>query len=99
MQIWAEPKKSALPICNYSQILYRFLTFTQNLKRSRVDNNIIYKINHIPIFIFKTLFLYFLSIYYVKTKPPKYIKRQPDSNNTILPVGLKRNNSLNSTLK
>ena len=34
MQIWAEPKKSALPICNYSQILYRFLTFTQNLKRS-----------------------------------------------------------------
>ena len=34
MQIWAEPAKSALPICNYSQILYRFLTFTQNLKRS-----------------------------------------------------------------
>ena len=26
--------KSALPICNYSQILYQFLTFTQNLKRS-----------------------------------------------------------------
>ena len=36
MQIWAEPAKSALPICNYSQILYRFLTFTQNLKRSRI---------------------------------------------------------------
>ena len=35
MQIWAEPRKSALPICNYSQILYQFLTFTQNLKRSR----------------------------------------------------------------
>ena len=35
MQIWAEPGKSALPICNYSQILYQFLTFTQNLKRSR----------------------------------------------------------------
>ena len=35
MQIWAEPEKSALPICNYSQILYQFLTFTQNLKRSR----------------------------------------------------------------
>ena len=36
MQIWAEPKKSALPICNYSQILYQFLTFTQKLKRSRI---------------------------------------------------------------
>ena len=34
MQIWAETGKSALPICNYSQILYQFLTFTQNLKRS-----------------------------------------------------------------
>ena len=31
MQIWAESGKSALPIYNYSQILYRFLTFTQNL--------------------------------------------------------------------
>ena len=31
----AESGKSALPICNYSQILYQFLTFTQNLKRSR----------------------------------------------------------------
>ena len=38
MQIWAEPRKSALPICNYSQILYQFLTFTQNLKRSQKDN-------------------------------------------------------------
>ena len=37
MQIWAEPEKAALPICNYSQILYQFLTFTQNLKRSRND--------------------------------------------------------------
>lgn len=36
MQIRAEPRKSALPICNYSQILYQFLTFTQNLKRSQV---------------------------------------------------------------
>lgn len=35
MQIWAEFGKSALPICNYSQILYQFLTFTQNLKRSQ----------------------------------------------------------------
>ena len=34
MQIWAESGKSALPICNYSQILYQFLMFTQNLKRS-----------------------------------------------------------------
>ncbi len=25
MQIWAESEKSALPICNYSQILYQFL--------------------------------------------------------------------------
>ena len=40
------------------------------------------------------LFMYFGGL--VLTK---YIKRQPDSNNTILPVGLKRNNSLNSTLK
>ena len=30
----AESGKSALPICNHSQILYQFLTFTQNLKRS-----------------------------------------------------------------
>ena len=35
MQIWAESGKSALPICIYSQILYQFLTFTQNLKRSQ----------------------------------------------------------------
>ena len=47
MQIWAESGKSALPICNYSQILYQFLTFTQNLKRSpdkftwQMDNNLI----------------------------------------------------------
>ena len=37
MQIWAESGKSALPICNYSQILYRFLAFTQNLKRSLLE--------------------------------------------------------------
>ena len=35
MQIWAESGKSAPPICNYSQILYQFLAFTQNLKRSQ----------------------------------------------------------------
>ena len=34
MQIWAETGKPALPIRNYSQILYQFLTFTQNLKQS-----------------------------------------------------------------
>ena len=39
MQIWAESGKSALPICNYSQILYQFLTFTQNLKRSQMDSD------------------------------------------------------------
>ena len=43
MQIWAESGKSALPICNYSQILYQFLTFTQNLKRSqRYKRNIMF---------------------------------------------------------
>ena len=31
MQMWAEPRKSALPIRNNSQILYQFLMFTQNL--------------------------------------------------------------------
>ena len=40
MQIWAESGKSALPICNYSQILYQFLTFTQNLKRSRKKSSV-----------------------------------------------------------
>ena len=41
MQIWAEPEKAALPICNYSQILYQFLTFTQNLKRSLIKQCLI----------------------------------------------------------
>ena len=36
MQIWAETGKSALPIRNYSQILYQFFMFTQNLKRSHL---------------------------------------------------------------
>ena len=44
MQIWAESGKSALPICNYSQILYQFLTFTQNLKRSRKVHEYSYKL-------------------------------------------------------
>ena len=42
MQIWAESGKSALPICNYSQILYQFLTFTQNLKRSQYNVSSLY---------------------------------------------------------
>lgn len=41
MQIWAESGKSALPICNYSQILYQFLTFTQNLKRSQSNSSLV----------------------------------------------------------
>ena len=49
MQIWAESGKSALPICNYSQILYQFLTFTQNLKRSLSDCNFSFKISFIYI--------------------------------------------------
>ena len=47
MQIWAESRKSALPICNYSQILYQFLMFTQNLKRSQKICISIYKNMHI----------------------------------------------------
>ena len=47
MQIWAESGKSALPICNYSQILYQFLTFTQNLKRSHVCTELANKYNYI----------------------------------------------------
>ena len=43
MQIRAESGKSALPICNYSQILYQFLTFTQNLKRSQFPAHISFK--------------------------------------------------------
>ena len=50
MQIWAETGKSALPIHNYSQILYQFLTFTQNLKRSlfnRVTDNLWTAVGHV----------------------------------------------------
>ena len=51
MQIWAESGKSALPICNYSQILYQFLTFTQNLKRSldSIHADIMYELNKIQL--------------------------------------------------
>ena len=47
MQIWAETGKSALPIRNYSQILYQFFVFTQNLKRSRL---LILRSNYTTIF-------------------------------------------------
>lgn len=50
MQIWAESGKSALPICNYSQILYQFLTFTQNLKRSRWYLNDFQSLKRQPLF-------------------------------------------------
>ena len=65
MQIRAESGKSALPICNYSQILYQFLTFTQNLKRSRL----------FPILIFSKFqfflisFVNLLSCFHVKPSP------------------------------
>ena len=52
MQIWAESGKSALPICNYSQILYQILTFTQNLKRSRMSSEQKHNISFIPFFFF-----------------------------------------------
>ena len=47
MQIWAETGKSALPIRNYSQILYQFLTFTQNLKRSRQEYLLIHVVDFV----------------------------------------------------
>lgn len=50
MQIWAESGKSALPICNYSQILYQFLTFTQNLKRSPFALLTLFHINNAYLF-------------------------------------------------
>ena len=57
MQIWAEPRKSALPICNYSQILYQFLTFTQNLKRSPPDYLMTYCKNFIMAFPLQLIFV------------------------------------------
>lgn len=35
MQIKAELKNQSLPLGNYQYVLYQFLDFTQNLKRSR----------------------------------------------------------------
>ena len=52
MQIWAESGKSALPICNYSQILYQFLMFTQNLKRSRFFDQGCFTTNNLNYFFF-----------------------------------------------
>ena len=61
MKIWAESGKSALPICNYSQVLYQFLTFTQNLKRSLYKETLLIfrskKLNIGKVF----LFSYFIS--------------------------------------
>ena len=62
MQIWAESGKSALPICNYSQILYQFLTFTQNLKRSHslwyfICQRFVFVIHNTVSFPFGTSFL------------------------------------------
>ena len=62
MQIWAESGKSALPICNYSQILYQFLTFTQNLKRSLRNRKVNTKKRqnrHLPELAFLILGTYF----------------------------------------
>ena len=53
MQIWAESGKSALPICNYSQILYLFLTFTQNLKRSQKRHDIHFDVYIMSFFLLK----------------------------------------------
>lgn len=53
MQIWAGSGKSALPICNYSQILYQFLTFTQNLKRSHIIHHQLLKDGAVRIRLFE----------------------------------------------
>ena len=60
MQIWAESGKSALPICNYSQILYQFLTFTQNLKRSPISDSFDFTFKDItePPFFFRKLAIF-----------------------------------------
>ena len=62
MQIWAEFGKSALPICNYSQILYQFLTFTQNLKRSQVIG-----------FTLSTFCFFFFESFYLDRKKPLWL--------------------------
>ena len=63
MQIWAESGKSALPICNYSQILYQFLTFTQNLKRSLYKETLLIfrskKLNIGKVFLFSSFIFLF----------------------------------------
>ena len=69
MQIWAEFGKSALPICNYSQILYQFLTFTQNLKRSLIRSTIL-----VGIMMVRLLHIFY-QFSFVKTK---------SSNNLVL---------------
>ena len=75
MQIWAESGKSALPICNYSQILYQFLTFTQNLKRSPLGLNLAllqswtqnpYTFNSVSWFLSSLLGVYFVAPFALK---------------------------------
>ena len=66
MQIWAESGKSALPICNYSQILYQFLTFTQNLKRSLYNGKTI-----------KRLIIYTISSILLHSKYPAHYHFDP----------------------
>ena len=70
MQIWAESGKSALPICNYSQILYQFLTFTQNLKRSLTLPHIFNtdNISVLVMFIFPFLYGIFANEMFYTTK-------------------------------
>ena len=68
MQIWAGSGTSALPICNSSQILYQFLTFTQNLKRSpgrAVGRNVVWR-----------NFLCYSGICYAVFYIPQYTKKE-----------------------
>ena len=72
MQIWAESGKSALPICNYSQILYQFLTFTQNLKRSHSvisDIAILFHyVNFFNIYFIKFFWIFVYICFYIYKK-------------------------------
>jgi hypothetical protein len=76
MQIWAESGKSALPICNYSQILYQFLTFTQNLKRSRLEaGNVPAQLRiSIPLLNYQKNSLFLYSSFYILALPKMYYR-------------------------
>ena len=71
MQIWAEPEKSTLPICNYSQILYQFLTFTQNLKRSlaKHQKTILHRLFHLYNIVFLPIIILSSSLPMMKVMP------------------------------